>query len=149
MCRGRPTPVYRSRMANKQRSETLSRKEKVKAAVDMRDVPEGTAGRVLVANGVTWVRYWVKFENGIEMGSIHRDKLVRADDWQQYLVDREKAAVAVAESGGTDADAAIDAGDDGAEAGSGSGATVNGVTVPQLLLARTTAALTRFGVSRA
>ena len=110
----------------------------------MRDVPEGTAGRVLVANGVTWMRYWVKFENGIEMGSIHRDKLVRADEWQQHLVDREKAAVAVDESDGTDA--ALEAADDGA--GAGGGASVNGVTVPQLLLDRTTAALARFGVSR-
>ena len=131
-------------MANKQRPQTLRRKEKVKAAVDMRGVPEGTAGRVLVANGVTWMRYWVKFENGIEMGSIHRDKLVRADEWQQYLVDREKAAVAVDESDGTDA--ALEAADDGA--GAGGGASVNGVTVPQLLLDRTTAALARFGVSR-
>ena len=131
-------------MANKQRPQTLRRKEKVKAAVDMRDVPEGTAGRVLVANGVTWMRYWVKFENGIEMGSIHRDKLVRADEWQQHLVDREKAAVAVDESDGTDA--ALEAADDGA--GAGGGASVNGVTVPQLLLDRTTAALARFGVSR-
>ena len=147
MCRGRGTPVYRSAMAKKQLSETLSRKEKVKAAVDMRDVPEGTPGRVLVANGVTWVRYWVKFENGVEMGSIHRDKLVRADDWSQYLVDREHAASVVAEPGGTDAAPADgDAGAGDAEAGGG--ATVNGVEVPQLLLDRTTAALTRFGVSR-
>ena len=131
-------------MANKQRPQTLRRKEKVKAAVDMRDVPEGTAGRVLVANGVTWMRYWVKFENGIEMGSIHRDKLVRADEWQQYLVDREKAAVAIDESDGTDA--ALETADD--SAGAGGGASVNGVTVPQLLLDRTTAALARFGVSR-
>lgn len=134
-------------MAKKQRGETLVRKERVKAATDLRDVPEGTEGRVIVANGVGWIRYWVHFDNGVEMGSLHRDKLVRVDEWDQYLIDRaaaaERAEAAALAGDDTDAAAETDAG-----AGGGGGASVNGVAVPQLLLDRTKAALERFGVSR-
>ena len=132
-------------MPKKSTGETLVRKERVKAAVDLRGVPEGTEGRVIVSNGFDWVRYWVAFDNGVEMGSLHRDKLVRVKEWDQYLIDRELAAERAAN--------AVEAGDDDAgEAagggGGGDGATVNGVLVPQLLLDRTKAALDRFGVSR-
>ena len=132
-------------MPKKSTRETLVRKERVKAAVDLRGVPEGTEGRVIVSNGFDWVRYWVAFDNGVEMGSLHRDKLVRVKEWDQYLIDRELAAERAAN--------AVEAGDDDAgEAagggGGGDGATVNGVLVPQLLLDRTKSALDRFGVSR-
>ncbi len=133
----------------KTRPETLRRKERVKAATELRGVPEGTEGRVILANGLDWVRYWVEFDNGVAMGSISRDKLVRADEWEQYLKDRALAAERAAQAaengdGGAETDQAA-----GAEAGAGGeGATVNGVVVPQLLLDRTKAALERFGVSR-
>ena len=126
-------------MPKKPLGETLVRKERVKAAVDLRDVPEGTEGRVIISNGIDWVRYWVAFDNGVEMGSLHRDKLVRVKEWDQYLVDRELAAERAAN--------APEAGED-AGGGGGDGATVNGVLVPQLLLDRTKSALDRFGVSR-
>jgi len=133
-------------MPKKQPSETLRRKEKVKAAIDLRDVPEGTNGRVIVANGLSWIRYWVAFDNGVEMGSLSRDKLVRAKEWDTYLVERERAAEAAAN--GETADVGDGAAAGGEAASGGGGATVNGVPVPQLLLDRTQAALTRFGVSR-
>lgn len=127
----------------KVRPEILRRKERVKAAVDLRDVPEGTEGRVMLSNGVDWIRYWVSFDNGVDMGSLDRSKLVRVDEWDQYLVDREHQAEAVVTSGETDDGA------DGAGGGdAGGGVVVNGVTVPQLLLDRTKAALERLGVSR-
>ncbi len=133
-------------MPKKQPSETLRRKEKVKAAIDLRDVPEGTNGRVIVANGLSWIRYWVAFDNGVEMGSLSRDKLVRAKEWDTYLVERERAAEAAAN--GETADVGDGEAAGGEAASGGGGATVNGVPVPQLLLDRTQAALTRFGVSR-
>lgn len=132
-------------MPKKNRGETLSRKERVKAAVDLRDVPEGTEGRVILSNGLDWIRYWVHFDNGIEMGSLGRDKLVRVAEWDQYLIDREQAAE-LAEAAALAGD--DDAGDGDAAAAGGGGATVNGVPVPQLLLDRTKAALDRFGVTR-
>lgn len=33
-------------------------------------VPEGTDGKVLLANGFSWQRYRVLFENGIELGDL-------------------------------------------------------------------------------
>lgn len=133
-------------MAKKQRPENLRKKEKVRAAVDLRGVPEGTPGRVILSNGLGWIRYWVAFDNGVEMGSLGREKLVRVNEWEQYLLDRERAvelAAQAAEAGDVDID------EGAADAGGGSGgATVNGVQVPQLLLDRTQAALERFGVTR-
>ena len=128
----------------KKSTEILRRKEKVRAASDLRGVPEGTHGRVIVANGLSWIRYWVAFENGVDMGSIDRSDLVRTDEWDQFLVDRELAAQQ-AEAGG-DGEEAVGDTEGGGDAGGG--ATVNGVVVPQLLLDRTKAALDRFGVSR-
>ena len=73
---------------------------------------------------------------------------MRANEWEQYLLDRERAvelAAQAAEAG--DADIDEDAADAGG-GGGGGGAAVNGVQVPQLLLDRTQAALERFGVTR-
>lgn len=136
-------------MAKKSKNpELLRRKERVRATTDLRGVPEGTPGRVILSNGFDWTRYWVAFDNGMEVGSLDRSKLVRYDEWQQYLVDREKAAAAALVAAESGDDTAPDDTAAAAAAGGGDGATVNGVTVPQLLLDRTKAALERFGVSR-
>ena len=122
-------------------SQVLSKQQKVKAATDLKGVPEGTQGQVMLSNGLDWVRYWVKFENGIEMGSLHRNKLVRAEDWEQFLEDREAGSLSI--------DEVMDSPDEeSTEDGSGDGVEVNGVLVPQLLIDRTKAALERFGVTR-
>ncbi len=125
----------------KVRPEALRRKERVKAATDLRDVPEGTEGRVMLSNGIGWTRYWVSFDNGIDMGSLGREKLVRVAEWEQYLIDRERQVDAVV-------DGPEVAGAEIADDGAAGGVTVNGVAVPQLLLDRTNAALERLGVSR-
>ncbi len=132
-------------MARKTPTETLRRKEKIKAAVALRDVPEGTTGKVVLSNGLDWIRYRVRFDNGVEMGSIHRDKLVRLGEWEQYLVDRESAAERTAAQAEAGEEISADAGESGAAS---DGITVGGVTVPQLLLDRTKAALERLGVNR-
>ena len=122
----------------------LQKKEIVKAAINLRGVPEGTMGRVILSSGLDWVRYWVAFENGVELGSLHRDKLVREAEWDAYLVQRERSQeIAVSDSEGQDSSE----GGDTPSSGSG-GVEVNGVLVPQLLLDRTKAALERLGVSR-
>ena len=122
----------------------LQKKEIVKAAINLRGVPEGTMGRVILSSGLDWVRYWVAFENGVELGSLHRDKLVREAEWDAYLVQRERSQeIAESDSEGQDSSE----GGDSPSSGSG-GVEVNGVLVPQLLLDRTKAALERLGVSR-
>lgn len=66
-------------MAKRRDTNLLQRNDHVKAAEDLRYVPAGTQGRVLLANGFTWKRYWVNFDNGVDMGSISRDQLVLVD----------------------------------------------------------------------
>ena len=122
-------------------TKVLTKQQEVVAATDLKGVPEGTNGKVMLLNGLDWVRYWVKFENGVEMGSLHRNKLVSAEDWDLYLEEREDDALPLEET--TDS-----ADEESSTTGSGGGVEVNGVLVPQLLLDRSQAALERFGVSR-
>jgi len=122
-------------------TKVLTKQQEVVAATNLKGVPEGTSGKVMLSNGLDWVRYWVKFENGVEMGSLHRNKLVSAEDWDLYLEEREDDALPIEET--TDS-----ADEESSTTGSGGGVEVNGVLVPQLLLDRSQAALERFGVSR-
>ena len=124
----------------------LRKKEIVKAAINLRGVPEGTMGRVILSSGLDWVRYWVAFDNGVEIGSLHRDKLVREIEWDAYILQRERSQeIAEAES----STEALDTSEEAEAQSSGSGGVeVNGVLVPQLLLDRSKAALERFGVTR-
>jgi hypothetical protein len=89
----------------------LRKGDKVVATTDLRKVPEGTAGKVIVVNGFTWIRYWVRFENGEVLGSISRDKLATKQD----LIDRANGvgpdtAVDGDAEGGGEAAAADDTG---------------------------------------
>lgn len=45
----------------------FSLKERVVAAQDRPGVPEGTPGRVVSVNGLSWIRYRVRFDNGVEL----------------------------------------------------------------------------------
>lgn len=54
----------------------LRRRQKVRAATDLVGVPAGTKGRVTLVNGLgPWIRYRVIFENGVDRGSLVREKL--------------------------------------------------------------------------
>ncbi|MEY2468475.1 MAG: hypothetical protein QOF21_1173 [Actinomycetota bacterium] len=44
--------------------------DKVVATTDLPGVPSGTAGKVIVANGMNWRRYRVAFANGAELGHL-------------------------------------------------------------------------------
>ena len=126
----------------------LDRRERVILADDLAGVPEGTPGEVMLHTGLQWVRYWVRFDTGAERGSIHRDKLVREDEWEDFLAGRA-AAEAAAETNelassvaqelpasDVDSDAASDAASD---------IVVNGATVPAHLLSRSASARERLG----
>jgi hypothetical protein len=124
------------RMA-KTATKNLRKGDKVVATADLRNVPEGTAGKVIVVNGLTWIRYWVRFDNGEVLGSIDRSKLATKQD----LIDQANGVGLAATS-----DDAGDAGDGGGaqDGGGGGGVTTpNGTFVPQKHIDRAKAARAR------
>jgi hypothetical protein len=44
--------------------------DKVQNTIELQDVPAGTQGKVILANGFNWQRYRVLFVNGVEMGDL-------------------------------------------------------------------------------
>ena len=48
----------------------IDRGDKVVAIVDLEGVPSGTRGRVILANGFNWLRYRVRFDNGVELADL-------------------------------------------------------------------------------
>ncbi|MCU1353372.1 MAG: hypothetical protein JWM05_2581, partial [Acidimicrobiales bacterium] len=109
-------------MAKTATSTTELRKgDKVVATVDLRDVPTGTQGKVAVVNGLTWIRYWVRFANGVSIGSIDRAQLATPAQWERKLAGIEEPT----------AGATVDSDDAGAAAEESSAgvATANGTLV--------------------
>lgn len=116
--------------------EVLGKGDRVILTADLREVPEGTAGTVILVVGITWFRYWVQFENGVAVGSVNRKHLATPAEWEARLA-----------GGGDDAEATTDEAeaDDAGGDGGGGGYTHNGVLVPQLLIDRSKAARERLG----
>lgn len=115
----------------------LKRHDKVRANVDLPGVPAGTPGKVLVVSGVTWMRYRVLFENGVEQGLLDGRHLVRPRDFiplDQRVEEEPVEATAAAESDGA-------AGDDGG------GADENAFGVPAHLIERSKKARERLAAA--
>jgi hypothetical protein len=116
-------------------TKNLRKGDKVVTTADLRNVPEGTAGKVIVVNGLTWIRYWVRFDNGEVLGSISRDKLATKQD----LLDQANGV-------GLDTGEAT-SGDDGGDAAAaedtGGVTTPNGTFVSQKHIDRAKAARAR------
>ncbi|MCY4433452.1 MAG: hypothetical protein OXE45_07230 [bacterium] len=128
-------------------SDVLDRRERVVLAEDLAGVAEGTPGEVMLYTGMRWLRYWVRFDSGAERGSIHREKLVREADWEDFLVDRasaEAAAEANELAGGPSSDSEELPAANG-EGDAGGDVVVNGATLPAHLLARSASARERLG----
>ena len=48
--------------------------DKVRTTVEVHGVPVGTEGKVILANGFSWLRYRILFENSAEVGDLdHRN----------------------------------------------------------------------------
>jgi hypothetical protein len=105
---------------------------------DIRNVPEGTNGVVKVANGLTWSRYWVQFDNGEWVGSVSGADLVREGDYDEFVQWRAEEALRPK----VEDQPAAAAGDGG---GDGGGAAAGGADsrVPAHLLERSRAARAR------
>ena len=132
-------------------ARTLKRGEKVRLVSELPGVPQGTEGKVAMANGFTWNRYWVRLVDGRVVGHIDHDDLVRTRDYERYLVARDREAVEAELAALAAAEAAAAGPQDGPaddEAGDGAGsgeAVVNGVTVPAYLIQRSADARARLG----
>jgi hypothetical protein len=113
----------------------LRRHEKVRANIDLPGVPAGTKGKVLQKTGVTWIRYRVLFENGVEVGLLDGRHLVKLNG---FIPLDQRVAVEVADTAG---DATADSDDEGAEAV----AADNAFGVPGHLLERSKKARERLG----
>ena len=88
----------------------LKENERVQSVVDLPRVPKGTMGTVTMVSGLTWIRYWVRFDNGERVGTVHRDKLVNHDDVKRQSA-APSTAVAVSTGGAAvagDAGAALE-----------------------------------------
>ena len=125
---------------------TYKRGEKVRLLEDIPGYPAGTTGKIGVANGMSWKRYWVRFPDGNAVGHVDHGLLVRAKEYDQFLVARdreaieaEKAALLAAEEAANNPAAA--AGGGGAD--SGAGVEVNGVFIDQSWLDKSAAARAR------
>lgn len=128
-------------------ADPFKRGTKVRLVDDIPGYPTGSRGKVAVANGFAWQRYWVRFANGESVGHIDHQSLVKAKDYDRFLVQRDRESIE-AETAAEDAAAAAAAGGDDAEdesASAGGSVEVNGVTIPQRLLDMSAAARIRLG----
>jgi hypothetical protein len=71
----------------------LKARERVTLTRDIRGVPEGSNGVVKVANGLTWARYWVQFDDGTWVGSVSAADLVREGDYEEFKKRRAEEAL--------------------------------------------------------
>ena len=111
----------------------LKRHQKVRAWTDLPGVPAGMPGKVLQVSGVSWIRYRVLFENGVEIGLLDGRHLVAPKDF--VPVDQRVVA-----------ETADVAGDAGADDGGGEAVEAdNAFGVPSHLLERSKKARERLG----
>ena len=85
----------------------FTKNEIVVATEDLPGVPAHSSGKVKMVSGFSWKRYWVFFDNGVQMGSLDSDQLVRPRDWENFLA--AKAARAAAAAAAAEAAAAGEA----------------------------------------
>jgi len=84
-------------MSKDANTDQLKRKAKVVSLADLRGVPRGTVGRVTMVSGLTWIRYFVDFENGVSIPSIDRSNLATPTEWKNWK-DRPEGSVAAVAS---------------------------------------------------
>jgi len=124
-------------------AHSFKRGEKVRLVDDITGHPSGTQGKIALANGMTWRRYWVRFTDGSAQGHIDHGSLVRSKDYDNFLTLREQEAIQAESAAEAAANApTAEVADEGADS---DGAVINGVPIPQLLLDRSAAARVRLG----
>lgn len=66
------------------------RRDKVVAVTELPGVPVGTEGVVYYEAGMRWFRYYVAFANGVELGSVDGNDLVKVREWQEQVQARRR-----------------------------------------------------------
>lgn len=79
----------------------------VVSTLELKGVPLGTHGKVIHVQGLSWTRYWVRFDNGLRVGTLDRKKLATPGEWARRH--DAPAGVAVASAAPAGADAAPEA----------------------------------------
>lgn len=67
------------------------RHQKVVASVDLPEVPEGTPGKILHVVGLTWRRYHVLFDNGVQRANVDGGVLADRSEWEERGRERRRA----------------------------------------------------------
>ncbi|MFM8863006.1 MAG: hypothetical protein ACKOIA_11230 [Acidimicrobiia bacterium] len=67
------------------------RRQKVAAAVDLPGVPAGTPGKVWFVTGVTWIRYHVVFDNGVELANVDGAQIVDRKEYAAKVAAEREA----------------------------------------------------------
>lgn len=70
-------------MADNGNTALLKRGAKVVSLTDGRGVPRGTTGRVAMVCGLTWIRYFVDYDNGVSRPSVDRATLATPSEWRE------------------------------------------------------------------
>lgn len=128
----------------------FKKNEVVKATIDLPGVPEGTTGKIKVINGFKWTRYWVFFENGVDLGQLDRGELVRPQHWDHYfeqkaIAEHQAKQAAEAAANGVAAEDTGGGGDAAADADPNDPLARVRALVPSHLLERSAAARARLG----
>jgi hypothetical protein len=71
--------------------QKFKRKQKVVVVNDLPGVPVGTVGKVYYEAGITWFRYHVAFENGVELSNVDGNDHVTVDEWEERLREARRA----------------------------------------------------------
>lgn len=69
-------------------------RDRVVATADLPEVPSGTEGRVLLANGFNWLRYRVQFDNGVELGDLDGRHIAPSGRAARRLAKAQKRSLA-------------------------------------------------------
>lgn len=125
----------------------FKKNDTVLATVDLPGVPAGTEGRIKLVNGFEWIRYWVFFDNGVDVGQLDTNEIVRPYHWDDW----RNAEAAAAEAAARAAEAAANAAAGGGETAAGAVAAGDAndplaalrAMVPAHLLERSAAARAR------
>lgn len=66
--------------------------DRVRTITELREVPVGGEGKVILANGFNWLRYRVLFDNGAEIGDLDHRHIEPIGRAAKRLAKRAKVA---------------------------------------------------------